>query len=91
MTEIHSCSYYCDRPECIKRQRDDLRDSLEQIEGRIDAMRTKLDRLVDGRIDDFLAIKRVSDRLIELAYGDDIPERSSVIEIAEELKAALES
>ena len=91
MTEIHSCSYYCDRPECIKRQRDELRDSLEQIEGRIDAMRTKLDRLVDGRIDDFLAIKRVSDRLIELAYGDDIPERSSVIEIAEELKTALES
>jgi hypothetical protein len=26
MTEkIHSCSLYCDRPECIKEQRDDLR------------------------------------------------------------------
>ena len=25
MTDIHSCSYYCDRPECIKRQRDELR------------------------------------------------------------------
>jgi hypothetical protein len=23
----HSCSYYCERPECIKRQRDELRDS----------------------------------------------------------------
>lgn len=22
----HSCSYYCDRPECIKAQRDELRD-----------------------------------------------------------------
>ena len=22
--EIHSCSYYCDRPECIKAQRDEL-------------------------------------------------------------------
>jgi hypothetical protein len=21
---IHTCSYYCDRPECIKRQRDEL-------------------------------------------------------------------
>lgn len=24
MTDIHSCSYYCDRPECIKAQRDEL-------------------------------------------------------------------
>lgn len=23
--EIHSCSLYCDKPECIKAQRDDLR------------------------------------------------------------------
>jgi hypothetical protein len=23
---IHSCSYYCNRPECIKAQRDSLRD-----------------------------------------------------------------
>ena len=30
MTEIHSCSYYCDRPECIKAQRDELRDRLAQ-------------------------------------------------------------
>jgi len=28
--EIHSCSYYCDRPECIKAQRDELRDKLVQ-------------------------------------------------------------
>lgn len=91
MTDIHSCSYYCDRPECIKRQRDELRDRLERIEGRIDAMRTRLDHLSDDRIDDLLAIKKCSERLIELAYGDDVPERSSVIEIAEELKAALES
>lgn len=27
MTDIHSCSYYCDRPGCIKAQRDELRDS----------------------------------------------------------------
>jgi hypothetical protein len=23
---LHTCSYYCDRPECIKAQRDELRD-----------------------------------------------------------------
>lgn len=32
---IHSCSYYCDRPVCIKRQRDELRDKLfEEYEKR---------------------------------------------------------
>ncbi len=30
---IHSCSLYCDRPECIRQQRDMLRDALES--GRI--------------------------------------------------------
>jgi hypothetical protein len=24
---IHTCSYYCERPECIKRQRDEMRDA----------------------------------------------------------------
>jgi hypothetical protein len=32
MTDIHSCGYYCDRPECIKAQRDELRDRLAQLE-----------------------------------------------------------
>jgi hypothetical protein len=27
---IHTCSYYCDRPKCIKAQRDELRQKLEQ-------------------------------------------------------------
>lgn len=27
-TEIHSCGYYCDRPLCIKAQRDELRNKL---------------------------------------------------------------
>ena len=31
MTDIHSCSYYCDRPECIKAQRDELREKLAII------------------------------------------------------------
>ena len=26
MSDVHTCSYYCDRPACIKAQRDDLRD-----------------------------------------------------------------
>jgi hypothetical protein len=30
MTDIHSCSYYCERPACIKAQRDKLREALAQ-------------------------------------------------------------
>lgn len=29
--DIHTCSYYCDRPECMKRQRDELRDWMEKL------------------------------------------------------------
>jgi hypothetical protein len=32
MSDIHSCSYHCNRPECIKAQRDELRDRLAQPE-----------------------------------------------------------
>ena len=32
MTDVHSCSYYCERPECIKAQRDELRERLAQPE-----------------------------------------------------------
>ena len=27
-TDIHSCGYYCDRPACLKAQRDELRERL---------------------------------------------------------------
>lgn len=27
--QVHTCSYYCDRKECLKAQRDELRDRLE--------------------------------------------------------------
>tara|TARA_R110002094_G_scaffold54390_7_gene65609 strand:- start:4112 stop:4663 length:552 start_codon:yes stop_codon:yes gene_type:complete len=32
MNSIHTCSYHCNRPECIKAQRDELRDSLAAAE-----------------------------------------------------------
>jgi hypothetical protein len=37
MTDIHSCSYSCDRPKCIKAQRDELRDKLAQPKPLTDA------------------------------------------------------
>ena len=33
--DIHSCSYYCDRPECIKRQRDELRIQFDRLQTEI--------------------------------------------------------
>ena len=30
-TNIHSCDYHCDRPECIRRQRDELRGNLAEV------------------------------------------------------------
>jgi len=30
MSDIHSCSYYCTRPECVLAQRDELRNRLEK-------------------------------------------------------------
>ena len=29
---LHTCSYYCERPECIRAQRDELRQKIEQAE-----------------------------------------------------------
>jgi hypothetical protein len=39
MSDIHSCSYYCDRPACIKAQRDELRDRFQvmQAQAEVDA------------------------------------------------------
>lgn len=30
LDNIHTCSYYCNRIDCIRQQRDDLRDRLER-------------------------------------------------------------
>ena len=29
---LHTCSYFCDRPECIRAQRNELRQKFEQAE-----------------------------------------------------------
>jgi hypothetical protein len=29
---IHTCSYHCERPDCIRAQRDELRQKFEQAE-----------------------------------------------------------
>jgi len=42
MDSGHSCSYYCERPECIKAQRNELRDNADKQAATIAALRTDL-------------------------------------------------
>ena len=37
-TDIHSCSLYCDRPGCIKAQRDQMRDEFAHPQVPLDAI-----------------------------------------------------
>lgn len=45
--DIHSCSYFCERPECIKQQRDELRAEVES-QSKIIAELTFNQRLQDA-------------------------------------------
>jgi hypothetical protein len=38
MSDIHSCSYYCDRPACIKAQRDELRDRFQVMQAQAEVV-----------------------------------------------------
>ncbi len=40
--DIHSCSYYCDLPQCIKQQRDELREQLERVTAERDELRRRI-------------------------------------------------
>lgn len=65
---IHSCSYYCDRPGCIKAQRDELRDQA------LDAMREEARDAARWR--DFCS---VLDRGLTITYcGEEYRSRSDL-------------
>ena len=44
---IHTCSYYCERPGCIRAQRDELRQKLEQAEDAVAAEREACAKLAE--------------------------------------------
>ena len=56
MTDIHSCSYYCDRPECIKAQRDNLRERLVSMTDR-ELMQQAFDAMSYGNTDEREAVR----------------------------------
>lgn len=49
MTDIHSCSYHCDRPECIRAQRDELRERLAQPGQSVAGFCKKIEGLISER------------------------------------------
>ena len=63
MDDIHSCSYFCDRPACVKAQRDKLREYVYERESVV---------LTDDEIDAVLKSRNVMDtrRAIEAKVKD---------------------
>ena len=50
MADIHTCSYECDRPACIKAQRDELRERAETAEARVRELEDQARLIVEGAI-----------------------------------------
>lgn len=50
----HTCSYFCDKPECIKAQRDELREKLAAIRSQPDTVAVPIDALVALRSRDVM-------------------------------------
>ena len=70
--EIHSCSLHCDRPECIKQQRDDLRQKYFDL---CDAQAKSLHHAQESikwEADSAVLVfrSRLADAIEELPFGD---------------------
>ncbi len=68
MTDIHSCGYYCDKPLCIKAQRDELRDKLfaKEWQGLTDE---EVKDILDCGRPDLVNIKKAEQKLKEKNSG----------------------
>lgn len=47
-TDVHTCSYYCERPECVRLQRAELRDRMESALAALQAENERLREEVDA-------------------------------------------
>lgn len=72
---IHTCSYSCERPGCIRAQRDELVAKVEALSTDLRAMRAERERAMEARqliSDDLATSEARAERLAELldqAYG----------------------
>jgi hypothetical protein len=67
--QIHSCSYFCDRPACVKAQRDELRD--KQLKGyqRYETVRKMSLRAFGEAYHENLSSGKPFDEIIDELYG----------------------
>ena len=72
----HTCSYYCERPECIRAQRDELRDRLESAEAELAAVRGQLEEA-----------QKHCDRLTGMKFSDRM--HAALVDRAERAESAL--
>lgn len=70
--EIHSCSLFCDKPECIKAQRDDLRQKYFDL---CDVHARSLNQAIalgkwegDAKVMSFQS--RLADAIEDMPFGD---------------------
>ena len=45
--ELHTCSYYCHRPECIKAQRDELRAKYAALQDKHEQFKSRLAEAIE--------------------------------------------
>jgi len=65
---IHTCSYECERPGCIRAQRDELVAKVEALSTDLRAMRAELERAMEARqliSDDLATAEARADKLAE--------------------------
>ena len=65
--DIHSCSYYCDRPECVKAQRDELHERLDALIAEADSYRRQSDA---WRARYHAAVEHMTDQALQKATAD---------------------
>ena len=79
MIEIHSCSYFCERPDCVKTQRDEMRDNGAYEQG--EEMYKAIRRECDAKLAKFEAENAALRGLLERAkwmelYGEIVAEKN---------------
>ena len=75
MSDIHSCSYYCNKPACIKEQRDELRAKYVELSDKHDALVRQITDARNLASDPTPLINkafqnRLADAIAKLPFGD---------------------
>lgn len=70
MCDLHTCSYYCDRPECIKAQRDELRAKYVKLEDRFNGVLQSYEDQANQAIFNNDFKRRLADAIEDMPFGD---------------------